>query len=162
MRRILVVATLGLAFVSAAACSDDTPSASPTGTATATAAAPTAAADLKTACASLKKASDDFKAKVIEFTPKLIAAEADNSKAPAVAAEALQALQEFTAAYGSNASAINDPQLKAAVDADLKALNDVVTKAIAAGPDIAKLQASFDAQDFENVGEAVERRCATA
>jgi hypothetical protein len=162
MRRILVVATLGLAFVSAAACSDDTPTTSPTSSAAAAPSTAATAVDLKAACASLKKATDEFSAKAMELAPKLLAAEADNTKAAAVAAEVLQALQAFGTAYGKDAAAITDPQLKMAVEADMKALNDAVAAAIAAGPDAAKIQAAMSTQDFENAGEAVARRCATA
>ena len=160
MRRILVVATLGLAFVSAAACSDDTTTASPTSPAAATSAA--AAVDTKAACASLTKAGEDFKAKAIELAPKIMAAQSDNAKAAAVAAEALQALQALNTTYGSTISSINDPELKAAAEADLKTLNTAVAAVIAAGPDLAKIESVLSTQDFEKAGEAVKAVCAKA
>lgn len=156
MRRILAVATLGVALFSAAACAESNPTASPTGAAATTAAA---SVDKKTACTALLKASADFKTQAIALMPRMLEAASDPAKAQAVSADLLKALKDFGTAYGADAAAIADPELKMAVEADLKALNTAITAVTAAGADVTKIDAALSQQDFENAGEAVERLC---
>jgi hypothetical protein len=159
MRRILATATLGLALFGAAACADTKPEASSSATpgAAATSAAP-AGVDKKTACANLTKAADDFKAKGATLAPKLT----DPATAAAAIPELGKAITDFQAAYGKDANAIADAELKAAVEADLQVLTTAGAALLAAGNDPAKIQAALTSPEFEKAFDKVNSLCMAA
>jgi hypothetical protein len=156
MRRILAVVTLGAALFTAAACADTKPDASASPSA-ATATSAAAGVDKKTACTNLKAAVDGFSAKAIVLAPKL--ADPDKAKAGAAVSELLTELQAFQTKYSADIAAIQDPELKAAVQDDIKVLTTASAAVLAAGTDAAKVNTVLSGPEFQKAGEKVKSLC---
>lgn len=162
MRRILTAATLGLALVSASACSQtpatapSNPAAAPATTAAATPTAPVI--DKATACAALSKAAEQFEADAVAAMKAIVESSADKTKAGTAATQLLAAFKDFQKAYVDNA-AVSDAELKAAIEADLKVLDPAIAAVTAAGADLGKIEAAFNAPGIDEAGTTVDKLC---
>ncbi|MDI1465630.1 hypothetical protein QEZ54_32135 [Catellatospora sp. KI3] len=154
MRRILAAATLGLALFGAAACAD-TPVDNPGASAAPSAASSPAGVDKATACANLTKATDEFTAKFTALLPKLT----DPAGQKEAATQLLADLTAFQTAYGKDAAAIADADLKAAVQADLATLGSGLAAVGQANGDVTKIQAALSTPEFSAAGEKVKTIC---
>ncbi|MEU8074528.1 hypothetical protein AB0B31_03700 [Catellatospora citrea] len=161
MRRILATATLGLALFGAAACADTKPEATSTptpGAAATSAAAAPAGTDKKAACANLTKAIGDLETQGAAIVPEVLNPATQQAAIPKLT----KLVTDFKAAYGKDVSTLADAELKAAVEADLKALDTGLAAVVAANGDAAKIQAAISAPEFGAAGTKVKTLCAAA
>ncbi|MEV4416844.1 hypothetical protein [Catellatospora sp. NPDC049609] len=165
MRRVLATATLGLALLGMAACADpETPSATASGTpaAGATSAAPAPAAspiDKAAACAAYDKAQAELTKPLMETMMNMDAVAADPAKAQQAIADLTKGLATFGAALAPVAAGSVDPELKAAIEADIAVLNKMPAAIAAAGPDLKKVVDALGTPEFEATGEKVKSLC---
>lgn len=150
MRRILAAGLLGLAVLAASGCADKAPTASGSPSAQA------AGISKEQACAKLKAASDEFEAKGMPVVTELVT---DPSKAEAKLPEVMAIFNTFITAYGADVASISDPDLKAAVEADLATLKDAASRIAAGTGDVQQLAAVLTSPEFQTAGDKVAEIC---
>jgi hypothetical protein len=163
MRRVLATATLGLALLGMAACADqEVPAAGSSSGPAATSAAPAPAAspvDKETACATYAQAETAAKMEIVKLFGQVDAIKADPAKAQQAVADLTKALGEFETALTPIAAGATDPELKAAVVKEVEALKKVPAAVAAAGGDVEKTLAVFQAPEFSSIGTDVKALC---
>ncbi|WP_020521110.1 hypothetical protein [Catelliglobosispora koreensis] len=160
MRRILAVATLGLALSVVSACADpvqETPGASTSPSAAQT----KTLADKKTTCDAYKALQTEFEAKAMAFAPQLMAASADPSKAPALIVAAAPVFAEYETKLGPIVADAGDATVKTALDAELTAFKKLNADIKAAGTDPTKAQAVYQTiiNDSSDPSEKAKQAC---
>ena len=154
MRRFLAVAALGAALFTASACADPEQ--------------PTPGSSVGTSpqntLADKRKSCDDYAKVVNEFTTRITPIVAQAGTAQNDPAKAAQLLNDFTTvvqSYESQAAKIeadaNDPQVKAAIKAEIDASKKVQTDLLAAGADAAKVKTVLETAP--KPGEKVTALC---
>jgi hypothetical protein len=141
LRRILATTSLGLALFGAAACADQpqdepTPSSSPSKAVT--------LADKQTTCASYLALVAETSAKGSPLAEKAQNAQQDPSGALSALVEFKALIADYEAKLAPIAANAGDPQVKAALDADLAEARKVKTDIDAAGLDPDKLRAALE------------------
>jgi hypothetical protein len=161
MRRVLATATLGLALLGMAACADqEVPEAGASGAPAATSAAPAAPPmDKAAACAAYEKAEKDASAKLTTLIVSLDAIKSDPAKAQQAMTDLSKAFADFEAGLTPVAAGAADPELKAAVEADVAVLKALPAQLAAAGADVDKVMAIFGKPEFTSAGEKVKSLC---
>ncbi|GAA1645516.1 hypothetical protein ACFQY4_06805 [Catellatospora bangladeshensis] len=164
MRRVLATATLGLALLGMAACADpETPSATASsGAPAASSAAPAPAAspmDKTAACEAYMKAESSIKTQLMKLMTEAAAIKADPAKAQQALADLTKAFGEFEAGIAPIAAGATDPELKAAVEADLAVVKKLPADLAATGGDVDKIMAYFEGPAFASAGEKVYALC---
>lgn len=117
-------------------------------------------ADRTAICAGYQKAEADTEAKMTVILPKAAEAMADASKAPAVVSELKTTLTSFETALRAEAGRSADPELKAAIEADVAVLVKALQDLAAAGNDMTSAFAAITSDQFTAAGEKVRELCA--
>ena len=163
MRRLLTAAVAGAALFSMTACADDDSdtdtdaAASPS--AMATSAAPTG--DNTEACAELDGAAQEFQAAAAPIVTELGTAVTNNDE-EAVGqhiSELSTVLGSFKDEYNTVMMEVDDPELKAAIEQDLQAIDDATGALVASGGDPEKIQEIVSDPEFTATGQEVSEVC---
>jgi hypothetical protein len=136
MRRILAVATLGVALLTVAACADpEQPKPGSSEPAKST------LADKKKTCDDYKKVVDDFKTKMTPIIAQASAAQSDQSKAAQLITEFTSVLSTYQTDAGKIEAAAGDAEVKTAIKSEVDASKKAQSDLLASGGDPAKVQA---------------------
>jgi hypothetical protein len=157
LRNIIATTTLGLALLGAAACADQ-PQNEPTASSSPSKAV--TLADKKTTCEAYLKLDSEMEAKAKPLAEKMAGADKD----PSAALSALVELKSLVAEYDTKltpiAAASADPQVKAAIEAELVEVRATKADLDAAGLDPDKLQAAIENHSSSDLTDKVKSLCA--
>lgn len=154
MRRIIALATLGLALFATAACADvpqDPPGSSP-------APSKVTLVDKKTTCAAYNTLSAETETKLTPVVADLKAGQSDPVKALSAFGELRTIISGYQVKLSALTAEAGDPEVKAALDAELTSVKKLQADLDAAGTDPAKVQAVVNGLD-KSQAEKVKALC---
>jgi hypothetical protein len=137
MRRFLAVAALGVALFSVSACADvdqPTPGSSESPKQTST------LADKKKSCDDYAKVVSEFTTKITPIVAQASAAQNDPAKGAQLLTDFTTVVQSYQTEAGKIEAAAGDPEVKAAVKAEIEASKKVQADLLASGGDPAKVK----------------------